>query len=301
MRKWRGQIMIKVEGVTKRIIDHKVLNGINLTLKKGSITGIVGRNGAGKTTLLRTIAGILEPTSGNVTLDEQNILEHPEVKQNIVFVPDTSDALKQYNIKEIVSLYKHIYEKFDEQYFFELLNRFSMRETGKIKYLSKGQKALFALILAFSTRANYLLLDEPTDGLDVIVKKEILRFIAGEVAEQSTSVVISSHRLDELETLADHIIVLKGGMVESEMEMDQLKQQYRKVQVAYQTKALPDGVEENVSILSQSGRVFILVLPREDEDTVRRLQASEPLLYEELPLSLEDIFVVKLGGEMYAS
>ncbi|MBB6453514.1 ABC-2 type transport system ATP-binding protein [Salirhabdus euzebyi] len=292
--------MIVVENLVKTIRRQKVLKGIDITVQQGSITGIVGRNGAGKTTLLRTIAGIINPTKGNVTFDGKSVYAFPEVKQNIVFVPDTTDALKQYSIKEIVSLYGLIYSNFDSEYFYSLLRRFSMKETGKIRYFSKGQKALFSLILAFSTNAKFLLLDEPTDGLDVIIKKEILRFIAGEVAERDVSVVISSHRLDELEALADHIIVLKDGIVDSHLDMESLKQKYRKLQVAYENH-LPDGLKKHLDILHNSGRVYIILVPSDDEETIDLLQKSNPLLYEELPLSLEDIFVAKLGGDSYAS
>jgi ABC-2 type transport system ATP-binding protein len=290
--------MIKVEGLSKKIESKNVLNDIHLTIEKGSITGIVGRNGVGKTTLLRTIAGILYPSSGKVTLNDENIHSTPKVKQDIVFVPDSTYLLWQYNMKEIVKLYKDIYQKFDEAYFYDLLQTFSMKNIGKIGNLSKGQRALFSLILAFSTKANYLLLDEPTDGLDVIVKKEILKFIAGEVADNGVSVVISSHRLDELETLADHIIVLKDGKVESEMEMDQLKQQYKKIQVAY-SDGLPEEIQHKVQIFHKSGRVYILLVKADDESILNLLKNHHPLLIEELPMSLEDIFIAKLGGEKY--
>ncbi|WP_102028581.1 ABC transporter ATP-binding protein [Salirhabdus sp. Marseille-P4669] len=292
--------MIKVEGLTKKINNKTILKDINVSVPNGSITGIVGRNGAGKTTLLRLVAGILKPSQGRITLNDQDVFQYPQVKQDIVFVPDTTDALRQYTVKEIVSLYKRIYNQFNEEEFYQLLSRFEMKESGKIKAFSKGQKALFSLILAFSTNAKFLLLDEPTDGLDVIVKKEILRFIAGAVAEKGVSVLISSHRLDELEALADHIVVLKNGVVDSEMEMDVLKQQYCKIQVAYQ-EGFPEALRGKVHMLNESGRVYVLLLEKEDEETIQQLKLAQPILYEELPLSLEDIFIAKLGGDTFGS
>lgn len=290
--------MIKAERLSKKIGRKQIFKDINVTIQKGTITGIVGRNGAGKTTLLRTFAGILLPSTGTVTLNDRDIIKYPEVKQDLVFVPDSTEALIQYSIKEIVSLYKAIYKKFDEAYFYGLLEKFSMQPSGKIKDLSKGQKALFSLILAFSTRANFLLLDEPTDGLDVIVKKEILQFIAGEVAEHQVAVIISSHRLDELEALADRIIVLKDGVVESEMEMADFKEQYVKVQIAFQD-AMPEELMKKVHLLHQSGRVYVFLMERANGENYEKLKTYHPILLEELPLSLEDVFVAKLGGDSY--
>ncbi|MGM8215118.1 ABC transporter ATP-binding protein [Bacillaceae bacterium W0354] len=292
--------MIKIENVSKKIHNQTILKDVHFQLNEGTIIGIVGRNGAGKTTLLRMISGILQPTTGQIYINEKDVFKFPEVKKDVVFVPDSTDALRTYSITEIVKFYKVIYNKFDEIYFYDLLRRFNFKKQGKIKYFSKGQKALFSLILAFSTNASYILLDEPTDGLDVIIKKQILQFIAEEVADHNVSVIISSHRLDELEKMADHIIVLKDGAVDTQMEMDQLKSQYRKIQVAFQTH-LPDEIKNRVEVLNQSGRVSILILEKDDVETEALIKNADPILYEELPLTLEDIFVAKLGGDLYAT
>ncbi|MDQ0353073.1 ABC-2 type transport system ATP-binding protein [Alkalibacillus filiformis] len=292
--------MIEVKNVTKSIHKNDVLNHVQFNVRPGTITGVVGRNGAGKTTLLRIISGIIKPDSGEVFIANENIFSQPRVKRDVVFVPDSTDALKAYSIKEIVKFYKEVYPNFDETYYFDLLEKFQFKKSGKIKQLSKGQKALFSLILAFSTNAKYILLDEPTDGLDVIIKREILKFIAEEVANKEVSIMISSHRLDELEKMADHIVVLKEGTVNSELEMETLKEDYRKIQVAYQEQ-FPEDVLQNLEVLSQNGRVGVVLLEADDAEGEAILKNYEPILYEELPLSLEDIFVTKLGGELYVS
>ncbi|TFB24402.1 ABC transporter ATP-binding protein [Filobacillus milosensis] len=291
--------MIRVSGVSKSIHKNQILKDVHFSVKNGTVTGLVGRNGAGKTTLLRMIAGILKPTNGEITVNDKNVFKQPSIKQNVVFVPDSADALKTYTISEIVMFYKEIYQ-FNEEYFNQLLEKFEFNKQGKIKHFSKGQKALFSLILAFSTNAKYILLDEPTDGLDVIIKKKILQFIAEEVAEKDVSVIISSHRLDELEKMADHIIVLKQGRVDSEIEMEELKSQYRKIQVAFET-SLPNYIREQSEVLSESGRVAVLLIDSDDEKTDQLINDASPILYEDLPLTLEDIFIAKLGGELYVS
>ncbi|WP_027965358.1 ABC transporter ATP-binding protein [Halalkalibacillus halophilus] len=292
--------MIDVKDMSKTIHQTEILKDVHFQVHPGTVTGVVGRNGAGKTTLLRLISGILEPSTGVVEVNQNNVFKNPEVKHNIVFVPDSTDALKTYSIKEIVKFYQVVYPNFDEDYYYGLLERFNFKKTGKIKQFSKGQKALFSLILAFSTNASYILLDEPTDGLDVIIKKQILQFIAEQVSEKDVAVIISSHRLDELERMADHIVVLKDGAVDSEMSMDNLKEQYRKVQIAYQQE-FPKHIEERVEVLTHTGRVAVVLMGANDHETEALIQEEGPILFEDLPLTLEDIFVAKLGGELYVS
>ncbi|WP_277673684.1 ATP-binding cassette domain-containing protein [Piscibacillus halophilus] len=292
--------MIRVSGVSKKIHNKMILEDIRFSVQKGTVTGVIGRNGAGKTTLLRLIAGILQPSKGEITVDDQDVFIQPQIKQQVVFVPDSTDALKTYTIKDIIRFYQQIYHTFDQDYFYELLERFNFHKDGKIKSFSKGQKALFSLILAFSTKSQYILLDEPTDGLDVIVKKQILQLIAEVVSEREVSVLISSHRLDELEKLADQIVVLKGGKVDSEFDMEHLKDQYRKLQVAFQD-GMPSSLREHVHILSETGRVAVVLVPQDDQDSIDMIHQANPILFEDLALTLEDIFVAKLGGDLYVS
>ena len=290
--------MIEVKDLAKMIQGKKVLSGVNFALERGKILGIVGRNGAGKTTLLRLMVGILRPTAGDVLLEGKSIFSEPKLKENMMFVPDSSDALKSYSAKEVAKLYEAIYPKFDSEYFYSLLERFQLPEMKRIGNFSKGMKALFSLILAFSTRANYILLDEPTDGLDVIAKRKVLRFILEEVAEQEASVIISSHRLDELEFMADQILVIKDGEIESNYSLDILKENYKKVQVVFKDY-LPEKLTGHVTILQQTGRVYILLLEGDLAKVEQEIQGEDPLLFEDLTVSLEDIFVAKLGGEDY--
>lgn len=203
--------MIEVKHLSKKIGKKQVLQDVSFTVGKGSVTGIVGRNGAGKTTLLKTMVTILDPDKGGVELNGQSLFLHPEAKRTVLYVSDSVEVLKSYSIQHIVSLYADIYPNFDQEYFHELMARFNMPAAKKVKHYSKGRKALFALILAFSARPEYILLDEPTDGLDVVVKKQLLRFLLDEVAKEGVSVLIATHRLDELETLADQVLVMKDG------------------------------------------------------------------------------------------
>ncbi|TMW70281.1 ABC transporter ATP-binding protein [Alteribacter natronophilus] len=289
-----------VEQITKSINGKTVLDNISFEVKPGSIVGIIGRNGAGKTTLLRILTGIMDPTAGDVQIKGKSIFKSPEVKQDVIFVPDSSEAMKNYSTRELVRLYKSVYPRFDEVYFHELMERFNLSEAKKIKNYSKGMKALFSLVTAFATRAEYIILDEPTDGLDVIVKRRILRTLVEEVAGNNVSVLISSHRLDELEYMANDVLIIKEGLQDSYYDLDTLKSQYKKVQVVFKGY-LPEDIKPHVSIHSQTGRVYTLIVDRGNEEADKRIRGAEPLLYEELAMNLEDIFVTKLGGDEFVS
>ncbi|AXF57143.1 ATP-binding cassette domain-containing protein [Salicibibacter kimchii] len=291
--------MIHVQNVSKTMGEQQVITDITFTVGKGTITGIVGRNGAGKTTLLRTMVTILDPDQGTISVNGEDVFAKPEAKASMLYVEDSVEALKNYSVSNIASLYADIYPNFDHDYFQELMHRFQMPETKKVKQYSKGRKALFSLILAFATKPEYVLLDEPTDGLDVIMKKEIMRFMLDEVAKENISIIIATHRLDELESLADQIFVLKEGEVAETFQLDELRDTYKKWQIVYREQ-MPDSLLNQLYILQQSGRAYTCLAAGNLQELEIELQKTEPLLYEELPLKLEDLFAAKLGGDSIA-
>lgn len=294
--------MLKVNNISKTIEDSQVLDYVNITLEPGTIAGLVGRNGVGKSTLLRVIAGILDPDEGEVFFNNTDIHQNPEIKQKITYVPDSTEILKSYSVKEIVKLYDAIYEDFDVVYFYSLLDRFKLPKNKKIRTYSKGMKALFLMILSFSTKSDLIILDEPTNGLDPIVKRNILQFIIEEVSERQLCVLISTHHLEEVEKMADVLIMIKEGRIESTTSIEDAKSSFRKVQVVYK-HSLPEKIEQlnNVNILNQTGRVYTLMIKGNIEATLQKMNGENPLLLEELPMTLEDIFISTLGGESHVS
>ncbi|QOR67802.1 ABC transporter ATP-binding protein [Cytobacillus suaedae] len=290
--------MLTVRNLNKTIEGQKVLEDISFTIGKGSIVGLVGRNGVGKTTLLRSLVGILDPEQGEVLYEEENIALKPEVKRSIAYVPDSTASFNGYSVKELIRLYKAIYPDFQEELFYKHMKEFKLPSNRKVRSFSKGMKALLFIILAISTKAKLIILDEPTNGLDAIVKRQVLQFLIGEVSENELSILISTHHLDELEKIADTIMMMKDGKIETILTMDNAKEQFKKVQVVFKGE-FPEPIRDlkNIDRISQIGRVHTILIKGDTDKTLQQFNAFNPLLLEELPMTLEDMFISALGGD----
>ncbi|EAC9069791.1 ABC transporter ATP-binding protein [Listeria monocytogenes] len=288
---------MKIRNLTKKMDDNLVLKDVSFDLKAGEITALIGRNGVGKTTLFSTMTGIYLPDEGDVFLDEESIFKHPEVKQQLFFLEDNMNHFNTYSVQTVVKIYRQIYPTFDEAFFSELMQRFELPMKAKLMSFSKGRKALFFIILAFSINVRFLLLDEPMDGLDIIIKKQILAIIKDTVKKRGTSVVIASHRLEELEAIADRVIVLKGASVELDYYLEDMRTDAVKIQVAFKTKKIPDFVKNNAQLLYRNGRIYTLLVTKNASSFLAELRLEEPVLLEEMSISIEDIFTVHLAND----
>ncbi|MBC1499157.1 ABC transporter ATP-binding protein [Listeria weihenstephanensis] len=286
-----------IDGVTKRIEGNLVLEDISFELKSGEITALIGRNGVGKTTLFSIIAGMYLADAGQVTVDGQDLRKNPALKKNIFFLEDNMNYFNSYSVKSVVKIYKNVYATFDEAFFDTLMERFELPKKAKVMSFSKGRKALFFMILAFSLDVRYLLLDEPMDGLDVIVKKQLLQFILETVADRKTSVLIASHRLDELEMVADRVLVLKGTTLELDYYLESLRDTALKLQVAFKSKHVPVFVKEESELLQRNGRIYTLLVTENTDDFVSKIKMEEPILYQEMAITIEDVFTIRLADD----
>ncbi|WP_028552342.1 ABC transporter ATP-binding protein [Paenibacillus sp. UNC451MF] len=294
--------MLTVRNLSKQIDGQSIIEGVDFEINKGTITGLVGRNGVGKSTLLRLLAGILDPDNGEVLLEGVNLTAHPQVKQSMYYVPDSMSMFNNYNVKELVRLHRHMYEQFDEQALYEWMERFQLPTNRSIRSFSKGMKALLFMIVALSTRAKLILLDEPTNGLDVIVKKQIMQLLIEDVFERGTALLISSHHLQELEKMADVVMMMNDAEIESIIRIEELQQTFKKVQVAFaDTSSNPLSTLGDIEVLTQVGRVTTLLIKNDVDRSMQVLENSRPLLLEELPVTIEDLFITKLGGDRHAS
>ncbi|WP_214794383.1 MULTISPECIES: ABC transporter ATP-binding protein [unclassified Exiguobacterium] len=292
--------MLKVEQLSKQIDRQTILDGIDFTVESGEIIALVGRNGAGKTTLLRTMVGIIRPDQGDVLYGTKSIFKDAGLKRDVIFVPDSADALKHYTVNEATDLYESIYPSFNRSAFRETLTRYNI-ENKKIRQLSKGQKALVTLSLAFAVQAKYYLLDEPTDGLDVVAKSDVLKLMIAQVEKRNCSIIVSSHQLHELERIADRIIMIESGRVKAIMSLEEARALSIKWQVVFNDHVPVELLErKDIEIISVTGRVVLFMAKERTEELEAFIDSYNPMLIEEIPMSLEDVFRIQLGGEAHA-
>lgn len=269
--------MIEVRGLKKTFDGFAALDGADLSVPRGAVYGLVGPNGAGKTTLLRHLTGVYHQDSGSVTFDGQPVWENVGVKARIASIPDDWFYFMQAGLRDMMRFYRGLYPKFDQERFEKLREVFALDEKRPLRRMSKGQQKQAAFWLALCTMPDYLILDEPVDGLDPVMRRQVWSLILQDVAERGTTVLVSSHNLRELE---DYTV---------------------KLQLAFEGTELPELPQE-IKVLhhAQTGRVHTLICRGSAEELEQQLAALHPIFIDAVPLSLEEIFIYELGGEDYA-
>ena len=291
--------MIEVQNITKRFDDVLALNSLSLHAEKGSVYGLVGPNGAGKSTIMRILSGIYRPDNGSVQISGQPVWENVAVKQRIAYIPDDLTNLGTESIQSLKKLYASLFPAFDEERFVKLREVFRLDEKKQLRRFSKGMQKQAVFWLALCCRADVLLLDEPVDGLDPVMRRQIWSLIMEDVAEHQTTVLISSHNLRELEDVCDHVGILDQGSLLLERSLTELQENITKIQIALpDERPLPQGL--NLVHESVTGRLRTLIVRGNPQETLAKLQECEPLFMDALPLSLEEIFIYELGGVDYA-
>ena len=294
--------MIEAKAVSKSFDGFLALNDLDMTVPKGSIYGLVGPNGAGKSTILRHLCGVYRPDSGVITIEGQPVYEHPAIKERMVVIPDEVYYYGSASVREMMKFYRGMYPTFSMERFEKLAEAFPEVDAKRpIRRMSKGMQKQAAFWLAMSCCPDYLLLDEPVDGLDPVMRRQVWSLLMGDVAERGTTVLVSSHNLRELEDVCDHVGILSHGQVVIERSLSQLQGTTVKLQVAF-----PDGVQpglpQGMEVLHQSqlGRVYTYIVRGRADEVQQQVEAIHPLFVEALPLSLEEIFIYEMGGNDYA-
>ena len=246
------------------------------------------------------MVGIIRPDMGDVLYGSKSIFKDAGLKRDVIFVPDSADALKNYTVNEAMDLYESIYPSFNRTVFRETLTRYNI-DNKKIRQLSKGQKALVTLSLAFAVQAKYYLLDEPTDGLDVVAKSDVLKLMIAQVENRNCSIIVSSHQLHELERIADRIIMIENGRVKAILSLEEARALSIKWQVMFNDYVPVELLErKDIEIINVTGRVVLFMAKERTDELEAFIDSYNPMLIEEIPMSLEDVFRVQLGGEVHA-
>jgi len=293
--------MIQVNNVVKTFDGFRALDGLSMKVERGSIYGLVGPNGSGKSTILRHIMGIYRPDSGSVLVAGQPVYENPSVKAGIAAIPDELYYFTSATTRDMMRFYRGMYPRFDVKRYEALKEAFSeVDEKQPIRRLSKGMQKQSAFWLALCCAPDLLVLDEPVDGLDPVMRRQVWTLLMGDVAQRGTTVLVSSHNLRELEDVCDHVGILSHGKVLLERSLTDLQDNVVKLQVAFADGLLPE-LPRDMSVLhtTQIGRVFTLIVRGDPAEIKTRMAVYSPILMEALPLSLEEIFIYEMGGEDY--
>ena len=294
--------MIQINDVVKSFDGFRALDGLTMKVEEGSIYGLVGPNGAGKSTILRHIMGIYRPDSGSILVHGQPVYENPAIKAEMAAIPDELYYFNSATTRDMMKFYRGLYPQFDDKRYDALREAFpEVDENQPIRRLSKGMQKQSAFWLALCCQPKVLVLDEPVDGLDPVMRRQVWSLLMGDVAQRGTTVLVSSHNLRELEDVCDHVGILSHGKVLLERSLTDLQDNIIKLQLAFSEPGLPPLPEGlNVLHTSQIGRVYTLIVRGDPTQIKERMAALNPILMEMLPLSLEEIFIYELGGEDYA-
>lgn len=292
--------MIEVSNVSKNFSGLEALHKVTLNVQKGSIYGLVGSNGAGKTTLLKVLAGIYQPDQGEVVIDSQPVFENVGIKGRMVFIPDHLYFFNNYTIDDMAGFYRSIYPNWNQNRFNQLAGVFNINVKRRVKTLSKGMQRQVAFWLGFALMPDVMILDEPLDGLDPVMRQKVKNMMVQDVAEREMSIIISSHNLRELEDICDYIGILHRGNMLIQRELDDLKADVHKIQIAFASD-LPARLYEDLQPLYREtrGSVHILILRGTYADVINRINTYHPAILDILPLTLEEIFIYEMGDNGY--
>ena len=293
--------MIIGNNIYKRYSNDPVIKGVDINLKAGSIYGLIGPNGAGKTTLIKLLAGIYMPDEGSVTLDGIDIAASHEIRSCIGYIPDNLNVYPTFTVKEMKEFYKGMCKNWNEERYQILREIFTFSEKKRIKHLSKGMKTQLSLLINLSCMPKVILMDEPTSGLDPFVRREVLNLIVQDVSSRDTSVLISTHNISELEQVSDRVGFMDKGKIILQDDMEDLKYKYKKIQIAFES-AMPKVFEEEFKLLSikHYGKVYEIVIDEHYEIFKSNAIKYNPIIMEKLDMTLEEIFIHRMGGEGYA-
>ena len=286
--------MLKLQNVTKTFEGFRALEDLTMHVPKGVVYGLVGPNGAGKSTAIRHMTGVYRPDKGEVLVEGVPVYENTALKERIGYIPDDIFYFPSATMEEMKAFYKGIYPNFDEDLYNRLFEVFQLPKKGQLRRFSKGMQKQAAFHLSICTRPDLLILDEPVDGLDPVMRRQVWSLILSDVAQRGTTVLISSHNLRELEDICDHVGIMDHGKMLLERSLADMQGNIVKVQMVGK---IPDGMD--ILHTASSGRLNTFVVRGTAEKVTEKIQAQYPVYFDVLPLSLEEIFIYELGGVNY--
>lgn len=292
-------MLITAQNVVKKFDKFTALNHFNMNVPEGSVYGLVGPNGSGKTTTIKHLIGMYKQDEGEILVNDEKVYDNEKVKSKIAYISDDLYFFHGYSIKDMAKFYSKIYKEFSFEKFNNLQKVFNIDVKRKVNKLSKGMKKQVAFWLTISCKPEIMILDEPIDGLDPIMKENVWKILLEEVKKRKMTVIISSHNLKELENVCTNIGIMKNGEMVLEKELEKKDNNIQKVQIVFSNNSQIDKIKEELSILKEEkvGSVYYFIVKGEQKEIEDILNKYKLTLMEFLPLSLEEVFMFENGGE----
>ncbi len=286
--------VIELRDVRKRFGKKQVLNGVNLSVPPGQTFAFLGRNGAGKTTTIRTLLGLLKPDSGDVrVLGLDPLKDGVEIRRRIGYVAEDPVLFGWMRVRELIGFMKPFYPSWDDAWAKELAARFELPMETKFKHLSKGQGVRTALLLALAHRPELVVLDDPTLGLDPIMRKEFLRDLVTYLQGERVSVFFSSHLLYEIEPVADSVVILDRGKVVRQAETEQLRADVKRLIAPAELEPVLRNLPGLLDLNTMGRQVTAVV---SDIAAAREALGGDRGVVQEMDLNLDEIFEAYVIG-----
>ena len=290
--------VVSINQLSRRFGNTLALDQVSLTIRPGLVYGLVGANGAGKTTLIKHLLGLLRAQEGIVRVFGLDPVRNPvNVLRNIGYLSENRDLPEWMRIDELLRYTSAFHPQWERDYAAELVKTFGLDVGKKIKQLSKGMRAQVGLIAAVSHRPELLLLDEPSTGLDAVVRRDILNEIVRTVADDGRTAIFSSHLLDEVEMMSDYVFMIEQGQVVLEGELDEVKQQHQLLTVQFQTPRDELPALDGLLSAQRHGDVWSVVCNGNADQIHQLLNAAGGEVTKSRSASLSEIFVARVGRD----
>ncbi|MCM1285368.1 MAG: ABC transporter ATP-binding protein [Acetobacter sp.] len=290
--------MLEIKNVTKKFGDMTAIENISFKVEESSIYGLVGYNGAGKTTLLKTCAGIYKSEGGQVLYNGENVYDNGVVRSDMFFIPDDFMFARRASLKKMAKFYKGYYPNWSDRVFMNMTNAMGLDSKKSLTSFSKGMQKQAEIIFAMATRPKVLLLDEVFDGIDPQKRNLCKKLFIEYMAETNCSMILSSHNLQEISNLCDHVALINGTHLSMDVSVDDISSAYKKYRLIFADNipqnAFTDIPQKNISL---SEKMATIIVPTDYDE--EKLKALNPVHMDSVGLSLEEVFLNEMEDNSY--
>lgn len=285
--------MIEVKNLSKSFDSIRAIDHINAKIGDGHVFGLIGTNGAGKSTFMRMLSGVLKPEEGEILVDGEPVYDNPAVKEKIFYISDDQYYFRSGTPVDMLKLYQTCYPSFDGAKWKSLMEKFGLDEKRKVNTFSKGMKKQLSVICGICANTKYLLCDETFDGLDPVMRQAVKALFVKEMDERGLTPVIASHNLRELEDICEYVGLLHRGGILLEKDIDDMKLNIHKLQCVIREDEMLQKIRSGLEVVTidNRGSLYTVTVRGDKEKILEFMEQLNPVFYELLPLSLEEIFI----------